>query len=57
VVNLLEGELPVIRRNVIDPEGHHIAAAEFAIDGQIEHGEVTDPALDRQPGSDRPNVL
>jgi hypothetical protein len=46
-----------VRRNVLDFEGHHIAAAELAVDGQIEHGEVTDPALDHQLGSDRPNVL
>src|SRR5216684_4088243 len=42
-----------VRRNVLDFEGHHIAAAELAVDGQIEHGEVTDPALDHQLGSDK----
>src|SRR5437764_14727095 len=46
-----------VRCNVFDLEGNDIAASQLAIDGQIEHGKVTDPSLDQQSGSDRPNVL
>src|SRR5262249_25118734 len=35
-----------VRRNVLDFDGHHVTAAEFAVDRQIEHGEVSGATLD-----------
>src|SRR6185312_7305661 len=29
-----------VRRNILDPEGHHVAATQLAVDRQVEHGEV-----------------
>jgi hypothetical protein len=46
-----------MRRDVLDLEGHHVAATQLAIDGQIEHGKVSRSTFYHQPGSDRPHVL
>ncbi len=35
-----------VRCDVLDFDGHHITAAEFAVDCQIEHGEVSGAAFD-----------
>jgi hypothetical protein len=32
--------------HVLDLESHHVAAAQLAVDGQIEHGKVPDAAVD-----------
>ena len=41
-----------VRRNVVDFEGHNVATPKLAIDGQIEHGQVTGSSLDQQSGAD-----
>jgi hypothetical protein len=41
-----------VRRNVFHLYGDDIAAAQLAIDGQIEHGQVAGSALDLELGSD-----
>ena len=41
-----------VRCNVFDLEGDDIAAAQLAVDGEIEHGEVAGSSLDQQSGSD-----
>jgi hypothetical protein len=46
-----------IRSDIRCPEANKIASPQFAIDCQIEHGEVTKLAFDLQLGTDRPNVL
>ena len=38
-------------------EDHHIAAAQLAINRQVEHGQVAAPPLDHQPSSNHPDVL
>lgn len=42
--------------NIIDAYHNHVAAAKFAVDGQIEESKVALFALDLQLGSDRPDV-
>jgi hypothetical protein len=46
-----------VRSDVIDLDGDDIAAAQLAVDRQVEHREVTCSSLDVEPRSDRPNVL
>jgi len=46
-----------IRCNIFDLQSHHIAAAQLAVDGQVEQGEVAGSPLDQQSGSDRPDML
>src|SRR5690242_20790081 len=46
-----------VRRNILDLDGDNVAAAQFAVDRQIEHGEVSGAALDHQSGPDGPDVL
>ena len=43
--------------DVIDPKADEIAAPKLAVDGEVEHGEVTHSAPDHQVSSDRPHVL
>ena len=44
-------------RNVLDSERDHVAAAQLAVDREIEHREVANLAFDVKLGSDRPDVL
>src|SRR5262252_19471 len=46
-----------VRRNVLDLDGDNVAAAQLAVDRQIEHGEVSGAALDHQSGPNGPDVL
>jgi hypothetical protein len=43
--------------NVIDLESNNIAAAQFAIDGQIEQRQIAGSLLDLELGPDCPNVF
>src|SRR5689334_17865094 len=58
---LLAGRRAVDRiavwRDILDLDGDNVAAAQFAVDRQIEHGEVSSAALDHQPGPNGPDVL
>src|ERR1700726_1825272 len=44
-------------RDVVDLESHDIAPAQLAVDGEIEHRQVSGASLDLQLGSDGPNML
>ena len=44
-------------RDVVDLESHDIAPAQLAVDGEIEHRQVSGSSLDLQLGPDRPNML
>ena len=44
------------RGDVIDANGNHVAAAQLAVDRQVEEGEIALLALDLQLRSDRPDV-
>jgi hypothetical protein len=46
-----------IWRNVLDPEGDDITTPQLAVDGQIEHGQITDSLVDLELGPDRPDVF
>jgi hypothetical protein len=46
-----------VGRDVLDPQIDHVASAEFAIDGEVEHRQVADPACHLQFGADRPDML
>jgi hypothetical protein len=46
-----------IRSYIRCPETNKIASPQFAVDCQIEHGEVTQLAFDLKLGTYRPNVL
>ena len=46
-----------VRCNVLDLERDDIAAAQLAVDGEIEHRQVAHPPVDLELGADRPNVL
>jgi hypothetical protein len=41
-----------VRSNVLDLDGHDIATAWLAVDGQVEHGEVARSPIDLQPRPD-----
>jgi hypothetical protein len=43
-----------IRRNVLDLESDDIAASQLAVDGQIEHRQITRSLLDLEPWSGSP---
>ena len=45
-----------VRRYVIHADGNDVAAAQLAVDGKVEQGEVTRSSIDLQLGPDRPNV-
>jgi len=47
----------VMRRNVLDLDADDVTAPELAVDGEIEHGEVTCSPLDLQLRADRPDML
>ena len=40
-----------------DPQGDQIAAAELAVDGQVEKREIPHPLVHLQTHADRPNLL
>src|SRR3984893_2541584 len=44
-------------RDVVDLESHDIATAQLAVDGEIEHRQISGASLDLQLGPDRPNML
>ena len=46
-----------MRRNVLDFQAHHIAAAKLAVDGEIEQRKVAYLTLHLQPRPDRPDML
>ena len=46
-----------IWRNVLDSEGDDITTPQLAVDGQIEHGQITDSLVDLELGPDRPDVF
>ena len=46
-----------IWRNVLDLEGDDITTPQLAVDGQIEHGQITDSLVDLELGPDRPYVF
>jgi hypothetical protein len=46
-----------IRCNVLDLESDDIAASQLAVDGQIEHRQITRSLLDLELGPDRPDVF
>ena len=43
--------------NILDLESDNIATAQFAIDGKIEHGQVSRLSFDLELRPDRPDVL
>jgi hypothetical protein len=43
--------------DILDPQAHEVAPAQLAVDGQVEHREVTSAVFDFKPGADRPNVF
>jgi len=45
-----------MRSNVFDLQADDVTSSEFAIDGEIEHGEVARSPRDLQLGADRPDV-
>jgi hypothetical protein len=46
-----------VRGDVLDLERHDIAATEFAVDGEIEHCQVTLAVSDLELGANRPDML
>jgi hypothetical protein len=44
-------------RDVVDLESYDITPAQLAVDGEIEHRQVSGASLDLQLGPDRPNML
>src|SRR5215471_5440589 len=45
-----------VGRNIVHTEGGEVAAAQLAVDGEIEQRQVTCMPLQLQPGTDRPHV-
>jgi hypothetical protein len=45
----------VTREDVADPQSHEITAAQFAVDSEIEQGQITPFALDLKPSANRPD--
>jgi hypothetical protein len=45
-----------VRCDIVDPQGHEIAATQFTFDGEIEEREVPRTAIELQPRSDRPDL-
>ena len=45
------------RSDILNLHGYDIAATQLAVDGEVEHSQVTGLSLNQQPGPDRPNVL
>ena len=48
---------PAADADIIDLQLHEIAAPEFAVDREVEQGEVAGSALHLEPDPDRPHVL
>src|SRR5262250_64668 len=48
---------PTADADIVDLQPHEIAASEFAVDREVEQGEVTGSALYLEPNPDRPHVL
>src|SRR5262247_1247298 len=48
---------PTTDADIVDLQPHEIAAPEFAVDREVEQGEVADSALHLEPDPDRPHVL
>jgi hypothetical protein len=46
-----------IRSNILDLQGNDVATAQFAVDGQIEHGQIPRSLVDLEFGPDRPDVF
>jgi hypothetical protein len=46
-----------VRSNVLHLQTDHIAAAQLAVDRQVEHGQVACPPFELQLGADRPDML
>jgi hypothetical protein len=43
--------------DVVDPEGDDITASQLAVDGEIEHRQVSSTSFDLELGPDRPDML
>ena len=48
---------PAAHDEIADLDLHDVAAAKLAVDGQIEHGPVTEPALSIKPKTNGPDLL
>ena len=48
---------PTADADIVDLQPHEIAAPEFAVDREVEQGEVAGSALHLEPDPDRPHVL
>ncbi len=46
-----------MRCNNFHLEADQVAAAQFAVDGQVEQRQIPGPAADLHSGSDRPDML
>jgi len=44
-------------RDISDTQLHEITGSELTIDGEVEHGELSDPPRELQTDADRPDVL
>jgi hypothetical protein len=49
-------ERVAIRRHVLDANSHHVTAAQFAVNRQVEERKVPFASRDLQLGSDRPHM-
>ena len=43
--------------DIVDSQPHQVASPEFAVDGQVEQGEITNPIGDLQTNSNGPDFL
>src|SRR5215813_1664996 len=48
---------PTANADIVDLQPHEITAPEFAVDREVEQGEVAGSALHLEPDPDRPHVL
>jgi hypothetical protein len=47
----------IVRSNILNFQAHEIAASQFAVDCQVKHRKVAQPALDLQLCAYRPDLL
>jgi len=48
---------PATTDEITNPDLHHVASAQLAVDAKVEQGPVTQPTLAGQPEADRPDLL
>jgi hypothetical protein len=56
-MTIARGTTPPALDDIVDPEAHQIAAAQLAVDGEVEQCELPRSMIQLQPNPDSPDLF